>query len=90
MLDTDRVYLLYGKECTPVKVVLEAIKGLLKKFADVFPKELPDELPPLHDIQHQIDLVPGSSLPNRPHCHMSPKEHEELRTKVEELLAKDI
>jgi hypothetical protein len=78
MLDADQVYLLYGKECSPMKIVLEAVTGLLEEFADVFPKDLPEELPPLRDIQHQIDLVPGSSLPNRPHYRMSPKEHEEL------------
>jgi hypothetical protein len=68
--------------------VPEEAKGLMGEFADVFPVELPDELPPLHDIQHQIDLVLGSSLPNRPHYHMSPKEYEELRHQVEGLLAK--
>jgi hypothetical protein len=78
MLDVDQVYLLYRKECSPMKIIPEAVTGLLDEFADVFPKDLPEELPPLHDIQHQIDLVPGSSLPNRPHYRMSPKEHEEL------------
>jgi hypothetical protein len=88
ILDADQVYLLYGKECSLMKIVPEVVTGLLEEFADAFPKDLPEELSPLRDIQHQIDLVPGSSLPNRPHYCMSPKEHEELRRQVEELLAK--
>ncbi|GJS68896.1 retrovirus-related pol polyprotein from transposon TNT 1-94 [Tanacetum coccineum] len=42
----------------------EAMIPLHEEFSDVFPDEFPDGLPPLRDIQHHIDLEPGSQLAN--------------------------
>lgn len=42
----------------------------------------------MRDIQHQIDLIPGSSLPNQAAYRISPSEHEELSRQVSELIKK--
>ncbi|XP_071905956.1 uncharacterized protein [Coffea arabica] len=34
-------------------------------YADVFPDDIPSGLPPLRGIEHQIDFIPGASLPDR-------------------------
>ena len=64
----------------------EEVKSVLQEFKNVFPKELPDHLPPLHDIQHAIDFVPGATLPNLRHYRMNLTEHAELQRQVEKLL----
>jgi len=64
------------------------IKELLKEFDDVFPKEGPMELPPFRGIEHQIDLVLGASLPNRPAYRTNPGETKEIKTQVQDLLDK--
>jgi hypothetical protein len=54
------------------------ITNLLQKFKDVFPAEIPPVLPRLRGIEHQIDLIPGASLPNRAAYRTNPEETKEI------------
>ena len=54
----------------------------------MFPNEVPNGLPPIRGIEHQIDLVPRGTIPNRPAYRSNHEETKELQRKVEELLAK--
>ena len=59
------------------------IESVLQGFKDVFPDELPGELPQLRGIEHQIEFVPSSSLPNRAVYKANPMETQELQRQVE-------
>ncbi|WVZ93525.1 hypothetical protein U9M48_039497 [Paspalum notatum var. saurae] len=56
------------------------------EYADVFPAEIPPGLPPIRGIEHQIDLIPGASLPNRAAYRTNPEETKEIQRQVQDLL----
>jgi len=64
------------------------VEELLKKFLDVFLKETPHGLHPLKGIDHQIDLMSGDSLPNKPAYRSNLEETKEIQRQVESLMGK--
>ena len=40
-------------------IILSEVTPMIEEFSDIFPEDLPNKLPPIHDIQHAIDLVLG-------------------------------
>jgi hypothetical protein len=64
------------------------VADILHEYADVFPCEVPAGLPPVWGIEHQIDLIPGASLPNRAPYRTNPAETKEIQRQVQELLDK--
>ena len=65
------------------------IQKVLDQFADVFPAELPEGLPPKRvGVDHKIELVPGSLPPFRQPYRMSPGELDELKKQLDELISK--
>jgi hypothetical protein len=62
--------------------------SLLQEFEHVFPKEMPNELPPIRGIEHQIEFVPRATIPNRPAYKNNPEETKELQRQVEDLMSK--
>jgi hypothetical protein len=75
---------------TSVEDFLEEIQELLENFVDIVVDELPHSLPPIRSIIHRIDLIPGASLPNKEAYRLTPKENEEVKNQVQELLDKGL
>ncbi|KAL0375512.1 UNVERIFIED_CONTAM: Transposon Ty3-G Gag-Pol polyprotein [Sesamum radiatum] len=70
-------------ECGELKVTKQ-----VKDYEDVFPDEIPPGLPPIRGIEHQIDFMPGASLPNRPAYRTNPEESKEIQRQIQEWMTK--
>ncbi|KAI3465831.1 hypothetical protein Pfo_022494 [Paulownia fortunei] len=62
------------------------IQNVLEENKDVMPDELPKKLPPRQEVDHKIELEPGTKPPAMARYHMAPLELEELRRQLIELL----
>ncbi|MCO5573414.1 hypothetical protein L7F22_027185 [Adiantum nelumboides] len=65
------------------------LSKFLNQFQDVFIDDIPGELPPKRgDGDHAIELIPGSSPPNKPFYRVSQAQQEEIMRQVNELVEK--
>lgn len=86
----------YAVMCKPKVVITktifsnlpEEIQETLAKFGDIVVDDLPNEFPPKRYFSHQIDFIPGDSLPNKESYRLTPQENEEVKKKVQELMHK--
>jgi len=66
-------WILLGHESTQATASPHPLlTSLLHDFSYVFPQEIPHGLPPKRSIQHKIDLIPSSTLLNKPAYRMNP------------------
>ena len=65
-----------------------SLERLLEEYQDVFPLDLPDGLPPSRDVDHPIDLLPGSKPVSRPPYRLSHSEALEVERQLAEYLKK--
>ena len=66
-----------GKE--EVENVLTEVANLLGDFSNIVSNNVPNGLPPVWKISHQLDLIPGASFPNKVVYRMTLVESEELK-----------
>ena len=64
------------------------VAHILQEYENVFLEETHAGLPPLRGIEHQIDLIPGATLPNRPAYRTILEETKEIQRQVQALLDK--
>ncbi|KAI3797626.1 hypothetical protein L1987_32886 [Smallanthus sonchifolius] len=60
---------------------------IVRNYPDVFPEDLPG-LPPVRQIEFQIDLIPGAAPVAKSPYRLAPSEMQELSSQLQELLEK--
>ena len=54
------------------------VRVLLGEFANMFSKEILKGLPPIREIEYQINFISGAQIPNKPAYKSNPEETKEL------------
>lgn len=64
------------------------VKELSERYKGIVAGSKPETLPPFRDVSHYIDLILGSTLPNKAAYKLTLDQNEELARQVHELLEK--
>ncbi|GKD92839.1 hypothetical protein Tco_1372676, partial [Tanacetum coccineum] len=78
-----QVFMIHVMEKKSDEKILEDIP-VVKEFLDVFPKDLPG-LPPIRQVEFQIDVIPGAVPIAQTPYRLAPLEMQELSNKLQEL-----
>lgn len=70
--------------------VPKEVQALLNKYKDIVVDELPSSLPPIRDVIHHIEFIPGENLPKKVAYKMTPQQNEQIRKQIQELLDKGL
>ncbi|GKF63550.1 hypothetical protein Tco_0186998 [Tanacetum coccineum] len=62
---------------------------VVKEFLEILPKDLPG-LPPILQVEFQIDLIPGLTPIARLPYRLAPSEMQELSNQLQELADRDL
>ncbi|GJR07845.1 reverse transcriptase domain-containing protein [Tanacetum coccineum] len=63
--------------------------SVVKEFPDVFPEDLPG-IPPVRQVEFQIDLIPGAAPIARTPYRLAPSEMQELSNQLQELTDREV
>ncbi len=62
------------------------ISNTINKFLDVLMDDLPKHLPPHHNVDHKIEVVPGLAPPSKSPYQLNKKELQELKVQINNLM----
>ena len=88
MLSNSDFYQTIGSTSDSSPEERQKLLTLLQEFSEVFPSDLPSKLPPKRTLNHDIDLIPGSSPPSRPPYRLTKPLLDELEVQIKSLLDK--
>ena len=66
------------EEMKKATVFPKEVRDVLDKYKDIIRDGTPATLPPQRAVSHQIDFVPGDSLPNKAAYKMTPEQNKEI------------